>query len=135
MRMSNIIARRFWLWMSVNLAVVVVIHAARRDNLKKHPFDITATMSQSRTIVLLIRNAKIGNNGVFWRLSHWVKVKLHFLFFFSHIFLCTLGKLKFNHHFHHLIHFVSCYNIVTVQSHSQPQPERTKKEQCFKIKS
>ena len=57
--------------MSVNLAVVVVIHATRRDNLKKkHPFDITATMSQSRTIVLLIRNAKIGNNGVFWRLSH-----------------------------------------------------------------
>ena len=56
--------------MSVNLAVVVVIHAARRDNLKKQPFDITATMSQSRTIVLLIRNAKIGNNGVFWRLSH-----------------------------------------------------------------
>ena len=32
-------------------------------------YDITATMLQSQTMVLLIRKAKIGNNGVFWRLK------------------------------------------------------------------
>ena len=45
-------------------------NSARQDNLKNHLFDIIVIMSQSPTIVLMVRNAKIEDNVVSWRLSH-----------------------------------------------------------------